>query len=244
MSRIKQLSAYYLASLSGLSLEEQGVALTLVVLSDDEGRGIANPELILANSPQLAGNMASWDLAAIMDSLLGKWPMYREYRVENTTYYFILDYQRFCTSNHPAPSKLPPPPAELLAASASAVAAPARGRPRGSSGRQKQKASPTPAERWTDPHFPEKVYEGWRQIYDASLGGVLGEAEHITRNARRNIDMAISAGYDEAAFRRACAIAANSDWWCGRKGEKRTPSNFETTSAPSTIKNLLAGRYD
>lgn len=129
MSRIKQLSADYLASLSGLSLEEQDVALTLVVFSDDEGRGVANPELILANSPQLAGNMASWDLAAIMDSLLGKWPMYREYRVENTTYYFILDYKRFCTSNHPAPSKLPPPPAELLAASASAVAAPARGRP-------------------------------------------------------------------------------------------------------------------
>lgn len=238
MSRIKQLSADYVSAMSGLTLEEQAVLLALILQFDDEGRGIANPYLIQANSAQLI-TMSVGDVAICMEALLEKWEPYGEYSVNGTTYYTLADFRRFATTNHPTPSKLPPPPPELLPQTS---APPSRGRPRGS-GRKAESKAKTPSKNWSDPAFPEPLYQRWKDIYNAQLGDSLGQEEFISRNSRRNIDLSIAADIDEAMFQKACAIAAKSDWFCGRSGQRKLPSNFEITCAPSTIKSLLEGRY-
>ena len=79
MSRQKNFSAKYLASMSELTPDEQIVLLALIAQSDDEGRGLANPEVIRANNLQVSSNMAPWDIAAIQESFLeGKWKPYIE----------------------------------------------------------------------------------------------------------------------------------------------------------------------
>ncbi len=245
MSRQKNFSAKYLASMSELTSDEQIVLLALIAQSDDEGRGLANSEVVRANNPQVAANMASWDVASIQESFLeGKWKPYIEYRVGGIAYYALADYKQFCTRNHPTPSKLPAPQPELLPALPQP--APARGRPRGTPStnpRPKRKAAPAPAEKWTDPEYPEATYKGFQSIFNKVLGPHVGHADYITRNAHRNIDLSIRKGYEEDDFRRACEIGAKLDWFCRRTPGKTTPTNLETTCAPKTIEGLLNGRY-
>lgn len=249
MSRQKTVTAEYLASMSGLTLEEQAVLFALIAQSDDEGRGLAHPEIIRQNNPQLASNMSACDIAAVQESFLeGRWKPYVEYHVGGIAYYALADYKQFCTRNHPTPSKLPAPPAELLPVLPQP--APTRGRPpkdeaakRAAKSRAKRKPAPAPAEKWTDPEYPESTYQGFLSIFNEVLGPYVGNAAYITRNAHRNIDLSIHAGYSEQKFRRACEIGAKSDWYCKRQQGKRTPSNLETTCAPATIKDLLSGRF-
>ena len=128
MSRQKTITTEYLASMSGLTLEEQAVLFALIAHSDDEGRGLAHPEVIRQNNPQLASNMSACDIAAVQESFLeGRWNPYVEYHVGGIAYYALADYKQFCTRNHPTPSKLPAPPAELLPVLPQPV--PSRGRP-------------------------------------------------------------------------------------------------------------------
>lgn len=251
MSRQKNITAEYLASMSELTSNEQIVLLALIAQSDDEGRGLANPEIIWANNLQVAANMASWDVASIQESFLeGKWKPYIEYQVGGIAYYALADYKQFCTRNHPTPSKLPAPQPELLPALPQP--APARGRPQGNTSTKtspptkassKRKAAPAPAEKWSDPEYPEATYKGFQSIFNEVLGPHVGYADYITRNAHRNIDLSIRKGYKEDDFRRACEIGAKLDWFCHRTPGKTTPTNLETTCAPKTIEGLLSGRY-
>lgn len=230
MSRQKNITAEYLVSMSELMSDEQIVLLALIAQSDDEGRGLSNPEVIRANNPQAAANMASWDVASIQES--------------------FLEGKQFCTRNHPTPSKLPAPPLGLLPALPQP--APARGRPQGSASAKssppskassKRKAAPAPAEKWSAPEYPEATYKGFQSIFNEVLGPHVGHADYITRNAHRNIDLSIRKGYEEDDFRRACEIGAKLDWFCRRTPGKTTPTNLETTCAPKTIEGLLNGRY-
>lgn len=249
MSRQKTVTAEYLASMSGLTLEEQAVLFALIAQSDDEGRGLAHPEVIRQNNPQLASNMSACDIAAVQESFLeGRWNPYVEYHVGGIAYYALADYKQFCTRNHPTPSKLPAPPAELLPVLPQPV--PSRGRPpkdesaKGAAkSRAKRKAAPAPKEKWTAPKHPESTYQEFRSIFNEVLGSHVGKANDITPNAYRNIDLSIRAGYSAQDFRRACEIGAKSDWYCNRQPGKRNASNLEITCAPATIKGLLSGRF-
>ena len=178
----------------------------------------------------------------------GNWKPYVEYHVGGIAYYALADYKQFCTRNHPAPSKLPAPPAELLPVLPQPV--PSRGRPpkdesaKGAAkSRAKRKAAPAPKEKWTAPKHPESTYQEFRSIFNEVLGSHVGKANDITPNAYRNIDLSIRAGYSAQDFRRACEIGAKSDWYCNRQPGKRNASNLEITCAPATIKGLLSGRF-
>ena len=250
MSRQKTITTEYLESMSGLTLEEQAVLLAHIAQSDDEGRGLAHPEVIRQNNPQLAANMSACDIAAVQESFLeGKWKPYVWYKVGDIEYYALADYKQFCTRNHPAPSKLPAPPAELLPVLPQP--APSRGRPpkdesaKGAAkSRAKCKAAPAPKEKWTAPKHPESTYQEFRSIFNEVLGPHVGKANDITPNAHRNIDLSIDAGYSTQDFRRACEIGAQSDWFCHRIPGKEKPTNLETTCPPKTITGLLEGRYN
>lgn len=181
MSRQKTVTAEYLASMSGLTLEEQAVLFALIAQSDDEGRGLAHPEVIRQNNPQLASNMSACDIAAVQESFLeGRWNPYVEYHVGGIAYYALADYKQFCTRNHPTPSKLPAPPAELLPVLPQPV--PSRGRPpkdesaKGAAkSRAKRKAAPAPKEKWTAPKHPESTYQEFRSIFNEVLGSHVRE---------------------------------------------------------------------
>ena len=250
MSRQKTITTEYLESMSELTLEEQALLFTLIAQSDDEGRGRANPEIIWENSPQLAANMTVCDIAAAQESFLeGNWKPYVEYHVGGIAYYALADYKQFCTRNHPAPSKLPAPPAELLPVLPQP--APSRGRPpkdeaaKGAAkSRAKRKPAPAPKEKPTTPKHPESTYQEFRSIFNEVLGPHVGTAKGITSNAYRNIDLSIDAGYSAQDFRRACEIGAQSDWFCHRIPGKEKPTNLETACPPKTITGLLEGRYN
>lgn len=168
--------------MSRLTLEEQAVLLSLMAQSDDEGRGLAHPEVVRENNSQLAANMTVCDIAAAQESFLeGKWESYVEYHVAGIAYYALADYKQFCTKNHPAPSKLPAPPIELLPVLPQS--APTRGRPQkdesakgAAKSRAKRKPAPAPAEKWTDPEYPEPTYQGFLSIFNEVLGPHVGNA--------------------------------------------------------------------
>lgn len=258
MSQQRCLSRQYVSAWSALSREAQAVLLALILLADDSGVGAAEPTLIHYQSPQLASTMDVCDVAAAMDELLESWPPYGEYTANGRRYYYLADGEvsKWLPSNHRTASQLPPPPdalvAEKRAAVASMTAPPTRGRPRGSTSAKsspptkassKRKAAPAPAEKWTDPEYPESTYQGFQSIFNEVLGPHVGHAGYITRNAHRNIDLSIRKGYKEDDFRRACEIGAKLDWFCRRTPGKTTPTNLETTCAPKTIEGLLNGRY-
>lgn len=55
MSRQKTITTEYLASMSGLTLEEQAVLFALIAQSDDEGRGLAQ-----SKSGRFFGSRPGW----------------------------------------------------------------------------------------------------------------------------------------------------------------------------------------